>query len=573
MKIFAWIRSFKLYFQAKTDRWGSSLSRPRNIFLFTLAFCLWVQVYISSSWVYARIPEAAVIQTITFGSGNRNMFKLAPSEDISLQPIEDFSDDERRVGNGGELWVPNDGESLASFYFEQGSEDSSEHAYGGLVVQTMPIYRTDLSTTKYEYPCRFRGRWIIAWQGNSENGACDNEQDGGVEIIQDPRNYLSLNTSSNALLDKSLSSLQKQDIPDENLKNLSIAPGTEATVIRTRSRQYFEPVEVGEECNLTRITYSCRYVNGERVCEEYERRENCQPATVYQQMELAVVEVLEGDILVKTGKNPLGVKVVEGQIYSYPEEALRSFDVGQAALSCETLKLLNPSYWIDANIPLQVSDGIAQQLKEHKEALGVSGRPPDNLSDLERALVVELNNIRSNPIAYAALLEQRKQFYYDNWLKLPGESLDLDVRKQAVNEAINFLRRQPNLAELTVSTGLSMSSRDHVVEQGRTGRNFGHMGDNGDGYWDRIKRHGTAAPCGINENISYFDPSLAQDVRSEVQVALAELLIEDGQRQAGSRDNIFNKDFQVIGVACGPHGPFLRKMCDITYAAGYLEGV
>ena len=551
MKVPIWVRDFSFYFQGKFSR--NSLAKPLKLGVTSLL--TFILILFLGFQGYAQMRGAAVVRTTTFGGGDRNMFRLTSSANAPSKPIAEIPEAQRRIDGEGGLSIPNDGESLVSFYFERQSGSNRERDYGGLVVQTRPDRRTQPPTTNYKYPCEFNGQLIIAWPSGRNARTCDNQEDGRIEIVTDPQRLLSFTRPGDLVPGDTYSTVRKQDVSEEisDERNLAVSPGNEATVIRTTARTYTENKIEIQRCDRDFFGDYCQ-VNIPVV------------------RQAVNIEVLEGNVLVESEQNPSGARVRKGQRYSYPSNDLANFNVDEAALSCETLRFLNPAYWLDADTPQNIADGITQQLKEHRDLLGVSGRPPRNLSSLENALVAELNYLRSNPKNYGDLVDQKKQFYYDNWLRLPGETIAPNIRRQAVDEAIIFLRSQQNLPDFSVSTGLSMASREHVIGQGRTGMNFGHTGDNGDGYWDRIKRQGTTAPCGIGENVSYYDPSPANNnAQLEAQIALMELIIDDGQRQAGSRENIFNQDFQVIGVACGSHGNFLREMCDITYASGFLE--
>ena len=91
-----------------------------------------------------------------------------------------------------------------------------------------------------------------------------------------------------------------------------------------------------------------------------------------------------------------------------------------------------------------------------------------------------------------------------------------------------------------------------------------HVGTDGSNPWDRVNRYGSWLIT-IGENIAYgtYESDDARDV-------VMQLIIDDGVRTRGHRDNIFNAEFQVIGVSCGEHTTF-GSMCVMVYAGGYHE--
>ena len=181
---------------------------------------------------------------------------------------------------------------------------------------------------------------------------------------------------------------------------------------------------------------------------------------------------------------------------------------------------------------------------------------------IEDAIVEEHNRARQDPQAYAAQLETLRRQFDGKLLRFPGEPSVLTREgAEAVDEAINFLRRADPLPALIASEGMSRAAEDHVRDQGPKGAT-GHDGSDGSRPRDRVGRYGTWGVV-VGENLSY-GPDRAPRV-------VMGLIIDDGVPDRGHRKNIFSDEFRFIGVACGPHLTF-RTMCTVDYAADFREG-
>jgi uncharacterized protein YkwD len=190
-------------------------------------------------------------------------------------------------------------------------------------------------------------------------------------------------------------------------------------------------------------------------------------------------------------------------------------------------------------------------------------RAGDGATALEQAVLGELNRVRRDPSAYAAVLEEMLPHFDGELLRRPGAGVTIRTREgaAAVREAVRALRATPPLSPLRYSMGLSRGARDHVRDQGARGQT-GHSGSDASSASERVDRYGRWNGT-LTENIAYGPPT-AREV-------IVGLIVDDGVPDRGHRKNLLDPAVRVAGVACGEHSRY-RVMCVIVHAAEYAEG-
>lgn len=185
----------------------------------------------------------------------------------------------------------------------------------------------------------------------------------------------------------------------------------------------------------------------------------------------------------------------------------------------------------------------------------------DFLSDPEKEVISELNSARTNPAKFAEYLIDFKRFYLGKYIHIARQnSIITKEGVTAVNEAIDFLKSIKPLKPLRVSKGLSLAAKSHAKDQSSKGTT-GHRGSDSSSPMDRMNRYGEWK-IKAAENLSY-GPGNPRHI-------VIFLIIDDGVKNRGHRKNIFNANFNVVGVSINVHSRF-GTMCVIDFAASYIE--
>jgi uncharacterized protein YkwD len=174
----------------------------------------------------------------------------------------------------------------------------------------------------------------------------------------------------------------------------------------------------------------------------------------------------------------------------------------------------------------------------------------------EDAVLAEINQVRAHPQSYARELRHEQvraaRYYGEEGYGVTRDDPD------AVEDAIDFLMRQPPLPPLARDSRLAAAARTHASRQGSAG-GVGHGAPGALGR--RLQAQGLFA--GIEaESISYGQRSPRDVVR--------QLVVDSGVPGRGHRKDMFGRAFQAAGVACGPHVEW-GAMCVIDYAGAIMQ--
>lgn len=78
---------------------------------------------------------------------------------------------------------------------------------------------------------------------------------------------------------------------------------------------------------------------------------------------------------------------------------------------------------------------------------------------------------------------------------------------------------------------------------------------------ERFAKYGKFISC-YGENLSF-----SCETPEEI---VAQLIIDDGVPERGHRDNLFNKEFKVMGCYTGDHRDFDKMTC-VDFAGGFVR--
>jgi uncharacterized protein YkwD len=279
---------------------------------------------------------------------------------------------------------------------------------------------------------------------------------------------------------------------------------------------------------------------------------------VYNSSDTVLIDIIIGNINLRPFENPNSTPRIgnAGKRFIFSQDKLEVQNISGEARDLVTSSIsktfLEPNSW---------SKGSAASIKILQLAINRSSNNVNYLSPIEQQVIAEINQVRTNPSVYIKKLDNLRQYFDGNLLKLP-EKIPLQTNEGvfAVDEAIQFLQNVKPVPSIEPSKGMSLASRDLASDQAING-GIGHTGSDGSTFGQRLNRYGSWQGS-IAQNISY-----AKDTAEGI---VMQWLIDDGVPKRGHRSNIVNPSYQQVGVAYGLH-PQWRVMCVLDLASGYIE--
>lgn len=193
------------------------------------------------------------------------------------------------------------------------------------------------------------------------------------------------------------------------------------------------------------------------------------------------------------------------------------------------------------SVPLVVTEDIP----DSRIPLNTGVRDASFLTNMEKEVIVELNAIRTNPRQYAEFLKSLRGS--PQW-------------SEGLEETILFVEKKEPLPAFRTSKGLSLAARNLVSDRGPEGLT-GHRDKDGKSTLERMSCCGQ--PGGkFGEYLGYG--------YLEGAALVAKMAIDEGAAGKEGEKYIFERDFLVVGVACGPHKSY-RTMCVVDFAGSYRE--
>ena len=153
-----------------------------------------------------------------------------------------------------------------------------------------------------------------------------------------------------------------------------------------------------------------------------------------------------------------------------------------------------------------------------------------------------LNDIRENPSSFSQELEKEKKFFSKNFLKLPNEQYSIKTKEGAVayDDAINYLNTSIKFPKLKMHKSLFNIAFDYLCDIENV-------------------EIGKINSIDINKYVNTYGNYIGNLTKlidfggNSPKRVITNFIVNDGDKNRGQRQRLFNKNAKYIGVANGEH--------------------
>lgn len=188
--------------------------------------------------------------------------------------------------------------------------------------------------------------------------------------------------------------------------------------------------------------------------------------------------------------------------------------------------------------------------------------PGADVKPIDKEIFEAHNHLRKDPKWLIPDLEEMIKQFDGMLLKREGKvTLRTKEGAEAVQEAIEFLKKCEPMQPLKWNESVSKAAKDHTLDIGPKGLIQHDSSDGKTGVKERLKRYGNVVSC-YGENLSFHC--------EEAKEVMIQLIVDDGVQNRGHRENILNAEFNVMGCFTDEHKDFNQMTC-IDYAGAFVS--
>jgi len=179
------------------------------------------------------------------------------------------------------------------------------------------------------------------------------------------------------------------------------------------------------------------------------------------------------------------------------------------------------------------------------------------LSDKEKAIIYEINKVRTDPKRYAKLLKNELKSYKGMHLIREGRDPFITIEgPNGLKDCMSYLSKLKPMCVLHPDENLFKAAELHANDLSASG-GTGHKGSDGSSTLDRIKKFAPDGYTAYNEGICIRE--------KEVFYIVLKLLIDDGIPSKINLKNMTSENYNKCGVSLKSH-PEYDHVCVVIYA-------